>query len=693
MISPNRLLPIHAAVVATALCASVPATAQDTGPVDLELRRVMMSTGGVAYFEYEATVENDAELRLDLRLDQVDDVLKSVVVFDGQGSVGEIRLPGRDALDQIYRDLPFDADALRSPAALFNALRGAEVSAVGVRELAGRLISVEPEITALPDNMGTVTRHRVSLMTATGLEQFILEDAGSVRFVDARLQGQVDQALAAISAHRARDRREMRITVQGDGRRAVRVGYVAAAPLWKTSYRLTVEAGATSPSATGRLQGWAIVENMSGQDWHDVELTLLSGNPVTFRQPLYTAYYVPRPEVPVEVFGRVLPRPDSGGVSLEVALGEEQELRRAGRAFERAEAGALADMDMMAAPAEPAMAPPPPRMAQPAVAAQRQEATTQVVFRIAQPVSITAGQSASVPIVDVEVPAGQVALYQPQTHARHPLATVALTNESGTGLPPGVLTLYETDGSLAYVGDAQLAAFPVGEARMLSFAVDAKTRIDREDKSTRTIVSGAISRGSLRLRVREQANTVYVIKGPAREAREVVIEHPRRGGWDLIQPDADGVTLTDNHYRVPVSLEAGGEARLVIALGRTLTETVALVNMSRSQFLAYSRNGSLDQALRSTFKMLAEMRAEIDRLQQVLRDLEARRQVIYADQERIQNGLRNVPQGGDLFRRYIGKLEDQESELDDIAETEAETRDALAEAEAELADAIREIKI
>ena len=72
-----------------------PASAQDDG---LALKRVLLSTGGVGYFEYEAVVDGSAVLSLDVRLDQVDDVLKSIVVFDDVGGVGAIRLPGREPL-------------------------------------------------------------------------------------------------------------------------------------------------------------------------------------------------------------------------------------------------------------------------------------------------------------------------------------------------------------------------------------------------------------------------------------------------------------------------------------------------------------------------------------------------------------------------------------------------------------------
>src|SRR5271156_6066627 len=91
---------------------------------DLALKRVVLSTGGVGYFEYEAAVEGDAALTLDVPLDQVDDVLKSLVVYDAGGSAGEITLPGREPLTQSFVDLPFDRAALNSATDLLNALQG-----------------------------------------------------------------------------------------------------------------------------------------------------------------------------------------------------------------------------------------------------------------------------------------------------------------------------------------------------------------------------------------------------------------------------------------------------------------------------------------------------------------------------------------------------------------------------------------
>src|SRR5205807_5435117 len=172
---------------------------------DLALKRVMLSSGGLGYFEYEATVDGDATLKLTVGLEQVDDVLKSLVVYDDKGGVGGLSLPGREPLKQAFKDLPFDESSLASPAALLATLKGAQVSVGGGRAIAGRIVSVEPETITLNDGKATTRRTRVTLLTDRGLQQFILEDAENLQFTDAALRDKVSLALMAIQGNRAKD--------------------------------------------------------------------------------------------------------------------------------------------------------------------------------------------------------------------------------------------------------------------------------------------------------------------------------------------------------------------------------------------------------------------------------------------------------------------------------------------------------
>ncbi len=661
-------------VIALACVAAAPVAVAD----GLALRRVMLSTGGVGYFEYQASVTGDRALELEVRLDQVADVMKSIVVFDDQGGIGTIRLPGREPLREVFREMPFGPDALGSPVALLTALRGAEVTLEGARALTGRIVAVTAEPTALPGDR-TVTRHRLGVLTADGLRQAILEETDRLTFTDPRLAGQLDQALAALARHGERDRRRLSLATHGDATRTVHVGYVVAAPLWKTSYRLTFAAATGGDgAAVGALQGWAVLENLSGEDWHEVELTVASGNPVTFRQALYDAYYVDRPEVPVEVLGRVLPSVDQGAFSAARPVADADAAPGRPR-LARQEAP-------MAAVPETALAAAPPPAAARLKAAESREATTQVVFRAPQPVTVANGESLLMPIVARSVPAEPLALYQPNAHPSHPLAAVRLVNDGATGLPPGVLTLYQRpapDAPVTFVGDARLDALPAGEERLVSYAVDQKVRIARRDRHDRVLSGGRIVDGVFHVRRRVERRTVYSIAGPARERRTLIIEHPRAAGFTLAAPAAAAETA--GAWRFRRALAPGAEETLEVVLTRPVEDRIGLVDVAPGRLAVFASADALDARTRQALGEVARLR-EIEAELVQRRDRLARTaERVVGEQARLRDNLKAVPRDSDLFRRYLDRLAATEDRLEAlgrdraVAETEAEAaRRALA---------------
>src|SRR5207248_4428410 len=104
-------------------------------------------------------------------------------------------------------------------------------------------------------------------------------------------------------------RKAVSINFEGAGKRQVRVGYVIENPIWKTSYRLLV-----NKEGKPFLQGWAVVENPSDEDWKDVRMALVSGRPISFQMDLYQPLYVPRPTVVPELFASLTPRTYEGGL-------------------------------------------------------------------------------------------------------------------------------------------------------------------------------------------------------------------------------------------------------------------------------------------------------------------------------------------------------------------------------------------
>jgi hypothetical protein len=108
-------------IVTAAVLASLPLVSQE-----MPLKRVVLSTSGRAQFTHAGEAVAGSVIELPVRIDQVDDVLKSLTIFDAAGSIGAVSLPGKMPLAELFRDLPFDQAALESQPALLNALVGAD---------------------------------------------------------------------------------------------------------------------------------------------------------------------------------------------------------------------------------------------------------------------------------------------------------------------------------------------------------------------------------------------------------------------------------------------------------------------------------------------------------------------------------------------------------------------------------------
>jgi uncharacterized protein DUF4139 len=652
-------------IVALVSLFTLPAAAQD-----LALKRVMLSSGGLGYFEYEAAVDGDATLRLTVSLDQVDDVLKSLVVYDDKGSVGGLSLPGKEPLQQTFKDMPFDQSAFQSPARLLDALRGAQISVGGPRAMSGRIVSVEEETQTLNDGKTTIKRTRVALLTDSGLQQFILEDAENLQFADAALRDKIGQALLAIQTNRARDSRTLDLSARGQGKRLVRVAYIVAAPVWKASYRLTLPADANAPKAA--LQGWATVENLSGQDWKDVELTLVSGRPVAFHQALYDAYYVTRPEVPVEVADRLNPNVDRGGVALAEATRQRSFAMPAAPAPAKPAQGKAAAVSSV------------PQIGGNELASTEQvdatDAATQVMFKFPNPVTAANGRTLSIPVIDRQVPAQRLALFQSDSTARNPMAAVRLTNDGDTGLPPGILTIYERGGTgaVAYVGDGRLSNVPVGEKRLIAYALDEKITIEREAGATQRLATGTIAGGVLRYnRILRQAAT-YRIHGPLKEPRQLIIMQRQLPGWTLTKPDPKGMELSDGYYRIPFQLPGGDVTHVAdVEQEQTQQQELRLLNANDDQIKVFAQATEFDAKTREALTKVLQLQQAVSEAQRKVTQIDSDKQQIVQEQARLRDNLARVPENSDLQRRYLTTLDKQETDLEALATRRADADKAV----------------
>jgi hypothetical protein len=686
-----------AAAAAAGLAAlTVPAAA-----ADLTLHRVMLSAAGAGYFEFDAKVDGAGTLGLDVPLDQVDDVLNSLAVFDDHGGVGSIELPGRDDTHQAFADVPFAQAMLNSPTELLLSLRGEEVAVSGPDDMTGRIVSAVPEPVNGPPRPNdpqhqSASQTRVTLLTADGFRQFILEDATSISLTDPALRARVGVALDAARQLTAASSRHLTLRSTGDGPRTVSVGYVVAAPLWKASYRVVLPAAGADKA---RVQGWAVLENQSGADWKGVDLTLHAGNPVTFHQAIYASYYADRPEVPVEVLGRILPAPDERAPPSVIATNAPPRFRSR---FPPPPMEALPPITMgraMVAGGEDEPAETKAALAQPSTPSQPAETVIDTSFHIATPVDLARGHSASVPILDQQLPAKQVDWLQ--ADSSRPVTALRITNDGATSLPAGAPTLYTTDAKTgaAFAGDARLPGLPAGESRLLAFAEDLRTTATRSTSSAPNVllhvsVANGVLHRSLRLR------TVYevTLTAPARDARRVLVEFPKSAAatFSMEGGNPAGQEETSTAWRVPVDLKPGEVRHLTVYSDVDRSSEDALLpdgNLAAYFIVQVLTEGQLDPSSQAAFHGLLDLRDTEAAKQAALRHLTAEQSALSADEDRLRNNLRVVQGPGDLHTKLLAALDADETKLSALHGEIDRAQTELDQAHTALADAVRKLKL
>jgi hypothetical protein len=264
----------------------------------LPVKRVVLYKNGVGYFEHTARVHGTQDLSIDFTTAQLNDVLKSLTAVDlGDGRVSSVRYNSIAPLDERLRSLRLPFGEQVTQAEYLLALRGARVEVRnGSTTAAGRLLSVEKlRKQRSRDDFEDVTVF--SIVTDVGeMKNFELSAATSVRIAERELTDEVGRYLSLIGSSRARDVRRMSFTAAGSGDRDIFVSYISEVPIWKSTYRILFSG---KPGEKPLLQGWAIVDNTIGEDWKDVQLSLVAGAPQSFIQDISQPFYARRPVVPL----------------------------------------------------------------------------------------------------------------------------------------------------------------------------------------------------------------------------------------------------------------------------------------------------------------------------------------------------------------------------------------------------------
>jgi hypothetical protein len=649
-------------VAAIAMLQPLSAFADDV--TNSPVKSVTLSSGGLAEIRRTATLDGNGEIRIEVPLDQVNDILKSLVVFDPKGTVKDLSLAGPNPLDETFKNLPFTPDDLTALPKLLTSLKGSKVTIEGRNKGAGTILGVETEKRS---NGAEATF--LNLLGDDGLiSRYELDGASTVKFDDPAVRAKIASAVAVVGNNVTDTARNVVVKIDGKGKRAVDFSYVVAAPIWKTSYRVVVGA-----DGKARLQAWAVLENATGEDWNDVGIVLNSSSPVTLTQRLHDRFWKQRNELPIAVDNVGIPEADKGAVRNLVA---------------KADLGGAGAQRMV-----PAMAA-PMAMADSAIAestemsyaqsAAASEGDISATFKLDGTYDIHNGDTVSVPIVDKEVAAELVSLFRPDRGDSHPISAVSLENTTGVSLPGGILTVYDSKG--AYIGDSSLLGLPNGDTRMSSFALDKKVNVETKTDSGIKTVEIKVADGVLFTKNVMREETVYVVHGAADAERTVLIEHPKRDGWEFQSPDLKSESASD--YRLKVQVAKGETREVKAVLTRPGGESYQLADLNAADLAQWSST-SLDPVIKDKLSELSRAKKDEFETRRQLERAAEEHNALQASQERTRENLKVMPAGSDQQKAYVEKLSDFEKRIDQNEASQAQMRETLSKFTSRVDDIIR----
>jgi hypothetical protein len=692
-----RATPLLGSCFGAALALAAVAAPAADAPLPLE--RVVLFTSGVGYYQHGGTIVDEATVEMQFAAADVNDLLKSMVVLDPGGGPPTVSYASRDPVTKTLGTFAVNLTDNPSLGELLGRLRGQRVELDAATPVAGTVVGVEQRRVEIGEEQA-VEKQFLTVLTADGLRTLPLDAVSRVKLADPRLQAELEKALAVLALAADNEKKGVAIAFSGAGERPVTVGYVRESPIWKTSYRLLLDADTAVTKAA--LQGWAIVENTTDADWKNVRLSLVSGRPISFVMDLYQPLYLPRPLVEPELHASL--RPQVYGQSMSDA--EKQLTQAGGRLDELAARGrgdARRALAKAAAPAAPAS-----MTADGGVVDGRAMDESGVVaggawfgtagvtrslaqgsdlgelfrYEIEKPVTLERQRSAMLPIVGGEIEAERVAIYDDRVLAKHPLSGLRLKNTTDSHLMQGPVTVYDQRGG--YSGDARIEDMAPGTERLVSYAVDLDVEVvPRVEGRPEEIVSVRLAKGTLVAARKLARAKVFEIKNSGTEPVKVLVEHPLEAGWTLVKPEAPQEKTRDRS-RFAVAAEPGKTATLEVVEEMPLEETHAITNLDDDRILFYSRVNATSPAVRES---LAEVIRRKRDLEQLARDRQIREQALATidqEQARIRGNMGTIDRGSDLFNQYVKKLTGQEQRIetlrDEIAalqEREQEARKGL----------------
>ncbi len=525
------------------------------------------------------------------------------------------------------------------------------------------------------------------------------------------------------------------VVLRLDGKRHdLAVGYVAETPVWKPSYRVVMHEGGQA-----ELQSWGIVQNLSGEDWNNVELVLVAGAPLAFQSTLGEPVTPTRPIV--NDTGEVIdampeavtsvqpsegevdryepeasPLPPLPGSPTASGMASKSQIAEigagAGAAFAKDEEslGEAKEARRTSAGApKPQMMPAPGRdMADSAPSAPRNRSMLASVAvesgatRYAVPYSITIpDESATMVLVgNQRIPGENVFLFAPDggvmDSASHPFRVARFTNKTAGLLERGPIAVFEKG---SFLGQGVLDSLPPNATATVPFALERGIAVSSSAKfDQRGARLFKVELGQIIVERDSTILTTYILHNGLSAGAKVLVRHPRRPGTQLFRPPPG--TEDDSRLGsalIPISVKQTGRTELVVDERRPEQRQVGWLEPVAEEavrgFLSDSRSDPKDvERLGAAFQIQQAWRRVVDEQNALA--------IERAELERNLNVLRGSlraieknDQAADLRQKLTKKLGETTTRLDQLSKRLVEVELAIREHEVRFRDAVEGLKI
>ncbi len=636
---------------------------------ELPVRQVVLYKHGVGFFARSGELAAGESARLEFKAGEMDDVLKSLIVDETGGArISGLRYDSSEPLEHKLADFPFQIGAAQPLSAVLDQLKGARIELQFASETAaGAVVAAR----LVPGDDKRPEREQVTLLMDSGdLRNFDLGAAAAIRFSDPRLQAQFKTYLAVLTEARSKEKRAVYIDSDAARKRQIRASYLIPAAVWKSSYRLIF-----GDSGQPTLEGWAIVDNTTGEDWNQVDLALVSGRPVSFISRLYEPRYVTRQTAGLPEDGAAAP------VVYEGAMGAVGGVTRSAMA-------AKAPAAAMPVNAENARF---KRLQQPPLVSFVTPATGQDVgelfeYHIPAPVTVRRNESAMLPFLQQTIDTRKLLIYSDPS-AAHPMDAAEISNSTGKTLDGGPITVY--DGG-AYAGEALMETLKSGDKRLIGYAVDLGARITTMfDTRAEEVRELHARRGILTTRSASVETKTYTIHNVDQKAKTLIIEHAARAGYTLL--DRTPWERTATAYRFEVKLAPAATQKFPVTEERVWDSSYTVTDLTPDVLLTYVRNKTLSDAGRRQLEHIATLKQQAAAAARDIERLDGQVAEIVNDEQRLRQNIGSLnPVGGQQqqVQAYARRLGEAEVRIAALRDQRAESESKRVRLESEIAAAI-----